>query len=88
MQRNVMSSRCAGFALALTLLAAPSVAIGDPTPTPHSPPSTPGVSGALNATHGATQSAIREARAAASRRAESLRKKHRSQSHLSAGEPR
>jgi hypothetical protein len=81
MNRNI-ASQFAGFAVVLAVFATPSVAIGDPAVKLQSAPGT-GVSGALNATHGATQSAVRDARDAASRRAEQPRTKQRARTRLS-----
>jgi hypothetical protein len=81
MNRNVVC-RFAGLAVMLGVFAAPSVATGDPAVKLQSAPGA-GASGAVNATHGATQSAVRDAREAASRRAEQPRTKQRTRTHLS-----
>ncbi len=86
MNKNV-AFRWAGFAVVLAAFAIPSGAIGDAAFTMQSAPGV-GTSGAVNATHGATQSAVKDARDAASRRAERPRHKQRAQSALSGDNPR
>ena len=84
--RNVVC-KLAGFAVTLAVLAAPSGAIGDPA-KPSSGPKTTTTPGTLNATQGATGSAVRDARETASRRAEAQRKKQRIQPQPGIGEQR
>lgn len=84
---RTIASCWAGFAVALAVFATPSVALGDPAFKTQSAPGI-GTSGAINATQGATQSAVRDARDAASRRADRPRNKQRTQSHLSVGNQR